>query len=168
MQDTVEHTSKAFLGVTLNCARCHDHMYDPIAQKEYYRVRAIFEPHKVRTDRVPGQPDIKKDGLPRVYDADLERADVPVPPRRRPHAGQEQAAAARRARRRWAGRPFKVEPVDAAAAALSLRTSATSSCRKPLRPVKPRIAKARHATRRKPSAQSGDARPRALAEADLT
>jgi hypothetical protein len=74
MQDTVEHTSLAFLGVTLGCARCHDHMYDPITQKEYYQVRAIFEPHQVRTDRIPGQLDVTKDGLPRAYDADLTAA----------------------------------------------------------------------------------------------
>lgn len=68
---TVEHTAKAFLGMTINCARCHDHKYDPIPQQAYYEFRAIFEPHKVRTDRVPGQPDLMKDGLPRAYDADL-------------------------------------------------------------------------------------------------
>lgn len=68
---TLEHTFKAFLGITLNCARCHDHMYDPIPQQDYYRVRAFFEPHQVRTDRVPGQPDIEKDGLARVFDQDL-------------------------------------------------------------------------------------------------
>jgi hypothetical protein len=71
LQDTVEHTAQAFLGVTLGCARCHDHMFDPILQKEYYQVRAIFEPHHVRTDRLPGQPDTKKDGLVRVYDKDV-------------------------------------------------------------------------------------------------
>ena len=54
MQDVVDHTGQAFLGVTLGCARCHDHMYDPILQKDYYQVRAIFEPHQVRIDRVPG------------------------------------------------------------------------------------------------------------------
>jgi hypothetical protein len=69
MQDTVNHTSQAFLGITLGCARCHDHMYDPILQKEYYEVRAVFEPYNVRIDRLPGEPDIKKDGLARVYDA---------------------------------------------------------------------------------------------------
>ncbi|MCP4507463.1 MAG: DUF1553 domain-containing protein [Fuerstiella sp.] len=68
---TVEHTAKAFLGMTLNCARCHDHKYDPVDQTAYYQFRAIFEPHNVRTDQVPGQPDMAKDGLPRAYDADL-------------------------------------------------------------------------------------------------
>ena len=68
---TVEHTAKAFLGMTLNCARCHDHKFDPIAQTTYYQFRAIFEPHNVRTDRIPGQSDVLKDGLARAYDADL-------------------------------------------------------------------------------------------------
>ena len=70
LDNTVEHTAKAFLGLTLNCARCHDHMYDPIAQEDYYRFRAFFEPHQVRTDRVPGQPDILIDGVARVFDKD--------------------------------------------------------------------------------------------------
>jgi Protein of unknown function (DUF1553)/Protein of unknown function (DUF1549) len=72
MQDTVEHTFMAFQAVTLQCARCHDHMYDPIEQSEYYGVRAIFEPYQVRIDRLPGQPDLAKDGLARAYDADLK------------------------------------------------------------------------------------------------
>ena len=71
MQDTVEHTFMAFQGMTLGCAKCHDHMYDPILQTDYYQVRAIFEPHQVRTDRLPGKPDPKIDGLVRAYDADL-------------------------------------------------------------------------------------------------
>lgn len=69
LDNTVEHTGKAFMGLTWNCARCHDHMYDPISQQEYYQLRAIFEPYDVRTDRVASQPDIAKDGLARVYDA---------------------------------------------------------------------------------------------------
>jgi hypothetical protein len=72
MQDTVDHTFQAFLGVTIGCARCHDHMYDSILQREYYQVRAIFDPHQVRLDKVPGQLDTLKDGLPRVYDANLD------------------------------------------------------------------------------------------------
>jgi hypothetical protein len=70
MQDTVNHTTKAFLGLTLDCARCHDHMYDAVTQEEYYRFRAIFEPYNVRTDRRPGEVNVEKDGLARVFDAD--------------------------------------------------------------------------------------------------
>src|SRR5262249_6041307 len=57
MRDQVEHTGKAFLGLTLNCAHCHDHKYDPITQEEYFKFRAFFEPLELRHDRVPGEPD---------------------------------------------------------------------------------------------------------------
>ena len=73
MDDTVEHVSKAFLGLTTNCAKCHDHKYDPITQEDYYRMRAFFEPLHVRLDVVPGVADIATDGIPRVFDALLEQ-----------------------------------------------------------------------------------------------
>ncbi|HUP78777.1 MAG TPA: DUF1553 domain-containing protein [Pirellula sp.] len=56
-KDLVEHTGKAFLGLTLNCAQCHDHKYDPLTQEEYFRFRAFFEPLELRHDRVPGEAD---------------------------------------------------------------------------------------------------------------
>lgn len=56
-KDLVEHTGKAFLGITLNCAQCHDHKYDPLSQEEYFRFRAFFEPLELRHDRVPGETD---------------------------------------------------------------------------------------------------------------
>ena len=72
LDETVEHTSKAFLGLTLNCNKCHDHKYDPWSQQEYYKFRAFFEPYQVRMDQVPGEADYEKDGLPRVFDCHLE------------------------------------------------------------------------------------------------
>jgi len=57
MRSTVEHTGKAFLGLTFQCAHCHDHKYDPISQLDYFRLRAFFEPMGIRQDRVPGQTD---------------------------------------------------------------------------------------------------------------
>ncbi len=72
MDETVEHVGKAFLGLTLNCAKCHDHKYDPLAQTDYYRMRAIFEPYHVRLDALPGEPDLARDGLPRAFDGELE------------------------------------------------------------------------------------------------
>ncbi len=68
IQDTVEYTAAGFLGITLRCARCHDHKYDPVSQADYYRFRAVFEPHDVRIDAMPGQPDTNKDGVARAYD----------------------------------------------------------------------------------------------------
>jgi hypothetical protein len=93
LDNTVEHTSKAFLGLTVNCARCHDHMYDPIKQTDYYSFRAVFEPLQIRTDRLPGHPDTGKNGLPRVYDAELNpktylflRGNEAMPDKERPCA----------------------------------------------------------------------------------
>jgi hypothetical protein len=72
LDDAIEHTGKAFLGITFNCCRCHDHMYDPLSQREYYSLRAFFEPYDVRTDRLPGEPDTTKVGLVRAFDGKPE------------------------------------------------------------------------------------------------
>jgi hypothetical protein len=42
--ETVKIVSTSLLGMTVGCAQCHDHRYDPIPQSDYYRMRAIFEP----------------------------------------------------------------------------------------------------------------------------
>ncbi len=42
--DEIKVVATAFLGLTVGCAQCHDHRYDPIPQVDYFRLRAIFEP----------------------------------------------------------------------------------------------------------------------------
>ena len=74
LDETIEHTCRAFLGVTMQCVKCHDHKYDPIDQLDYYRMRAIFEPLHVRLDPWAGETDFEKNGLPRVFDLHLDQA----------------------------------------------------------------------------------------------
>src|SRR5262245_42096968 len=42
VQDRVETTGTVWMGLTFNCCRCHDHKFDPIAQREYYQLSAYF------------------------------------------------------------------------------------------------------------------------------
>ncbi len=44
LEDLVHATSSAFLGMTVKCARCHDHKFDPIPQLDYYRLASVFWP----------------------------------------------------------------------------------------------------------------------------
>src|SRR6185295_5209322 len=42
VDDQIDVTSRAFLGITMSCARCHNHKTDPIAQQDYYALAGIF------------------------------------------------------------------------------------------------------------------------------
>lgn len=42
--DAIKVVGSALYGLTIACAQCHDHRYDPIPQEDYYRLRAVFEP----------------------------------------------------------------------------------------------------------------------------
>ncbi|HUQ70444.1 MAG TPA: DUF1549 and DUF1553 domain-containing protein, partial [Planctomycetaceae bacterium] len=44
MTDTIRIVSTSLLGLSVACAQCHDHRYDPIPQHDYYALRAVFEP----------------------------------------------------------------------------------------------------------------------------
>ena len=40
--DTQQIVASSVMGLTMQCARCHDHKYEPISHKDYYRVQALF------------------------------------------------------------------------------------------------------------------------------
>jgi hypothetical protein len=50
LTDMTDTTAEVFLGLSMGCARCHDHKFDPILQKDYYRLRAFFIPVLWRED----------------------------------------------------------------------------------------------------------------------
>ena len=58
LTDAADTTGAAFLGLTVGCARCHDHKYDPITQQDYFALQAIFAasdrpyPDKIRLARI--------------------------------------------------------------------------------------------------------------------
>jgi hypothetical protein len=53
--DQIDVTTKAFLGLTVACARCHDHKFDPIPTKDYYSLYGVFA-NTVEPPRVTAQP----------------------------------------------------------------------------------------------------------------
>ncbi len=48
LTDLTDNAGEVFLGLSYGCARCHDHKFDPILQKDYYRLRAFFAPVRWR------------------------------------------------------------------------------------------------------------------------
>jgi len=53
LSEVTTATGSIFLGLTIGCARCHDHKYDPIPQKDYYRLQAFFNTIQVDNVEVP-------------------------------------------------------------------------------------------------------------------
>lgn len=68
LADYVDTTSQVFLGLTTGCARCHDHKSDPIPQRDFYRMQAIFAP--AVNDRV-----LLEDNEASIYDLDANKRE---------------------------------------------------------------------------------------------
>jgi hypothetical protein len=56
LDDMTDTAGLVFLGLTVGCARCHDHKFEPIPQTDYYRLQAFFAPSAFRHDLVLGTP----------------------------------------------------------------------------------------------------------------
>jgi hypothetical protein len=50
LNDAADTTASAFLGLTLGCARCHDHKLEPLSQRDYYSFQAFFAPAKFESE----------------------------------------------------------------------------------------------------------------------
>ena len=79
LEDLVHTTSSAFLGLTVKCARCHDHKFDPIPQVDYYRIASAFWPGAIepRDRKLLGGPSGDELGVPNV----LGWTDLAVTPK---------------------------------------------------------------------------------------
>jgi hypothetical protein len=80
LADTIKIVSTSLLGLSVGCAQCHNHRYDPITQTDYYRFRAIFEPaydpHNWRTP-VQRQVSLFTDGeRDQVKQIDIEASTI--------------------------------------------------------------------------------------------
>ncbi|WP_395142616.1 DUF1549 domain-containing protein, partial [Armatimonas sp.] len=72
--DMVTNTMATFNSVTVHCARCHDHKFDPIAQTDYYRLQAVFSGIE-RGDRIYGEGESTAPGSPsNGYHSAIEKA----------------------------------------------------------------------------------------------
>ena len=86
LTDAADTTGSVFMGLTFGCARCHDHKFDPITQRDYYRMQAVF------AASAPGDIPV----VPRHYQEDyrqhyttllvVQRSQVGLPPLRRTRA----------------------------------------------------------------------------------
>ncbi|HEY1190045.1 MAG TPA: PSD1 and planctomycete cytochrome C domain-containing protein [Gemmata sp.] len=101
-EDGIDTLGKAFLGLTLGCARCHDHKYDAITARDYYALYGILESTKFAfpgceakqqpRDLVPLLPPAEWDRVVKPYQEKLARLDAEIGGAGR--AGTKQAQAA--------------------------------------------------------------------------
>ncbi len=80
LEDLVHVTSTAFLGLTVKCARCHDHKFDAITQADYYRLAAAFWPGPVHNGRAKalGGPSAEQIGFDVLGWTDLGPEAPPI------------------------------------------------------------------------------------------
>ncbi|MBT45275.1 MAG: hypothetical protein CL922_07665 [Deltaproteobacteria bacterium] len=81
LEDMVDVVSTAFLGITVKCARCHDHKFDPIPQRDYYRMATAFWPGAIepRDSALMGGPNEQELGVTAVFGwTDIRKEPPPL------------------------------------------------------------------------------------------
>ena len=133
------------MGMTVGCAKCHDHMFDPIPQKDFYAMKALFDPLVIKKQTLATPAELV------VYGKQLEEYDKLRIAAEEPINGPDRALsrqALRRSRRHAAGRrpgrhqqsrkssarrPSKRSPTIISRFSASTPTRSKRSCRKPTR-----------------------------------
>jgi hypothetical protein len=73
--NAVDTISSTFLGMTVACAKCHDHMFDPVSQANYYSMKALFDPLVLRKMTLASAADLMAAGKAQ---AEIERQRAPL------------------------------------------------------------------------------------------
>jgi hypothetical protein len=63
LDDVTHSVAATFLGLTMRCARCHDHKFDPLPTRDYYRLQAVFAPTHFEEARAEFLPDEHREGF---------------------------------------------------------------------------------------------------------
>ncbi len=74
LDDLVATTSLTFMGMTVSCARCHNHKFDAIPQKDYYRMQAVFFPTRSQAHPLAPSHEVA------ANDAERQRIDALIKP----------------------------------------------------------------------------------------
>ena len=178
LNDITETTGLVFLGLTIGCARCHDHKFDPIRQADFYRLQAFFTPARFRDDyparraptsgRARAAPSTAWEGEVAEFQAAIIRLEKPIRDRLAPGPAD---GCTRRGRRRLQqaggaarpGRgPARLRAPEPRQADQARRLAATRSARTAQRPATaagPARA-TREATPACPARRAGDRRDR--------
>jgi hypothetical protein len=104
LNDITDTTADVFLGLGLQCARCHNHKFDPILQVDYYRLQAFFAPLVLHDDRAAATPDEQE-----AYRTRLAGWEARTAPLRREIAALEEPYRTKAARRTIAKFPGDIQ-----------------------------------------------------------
>ncbi|TWU40794.1 DUF1549 domain-containing protein [Novipirellula artificiosorum] len=85
LDDITDTTADVFMGLGLQCAKCHNHKFDPLLQKDYFRLRAFFAPIQPKDITLATRDEIKKHhGLKKAWEskvtpilAEVEELEAP-------------------------------------------------------------------------------------------
>ncbi len=76
LNDVTDVTADVFLGMGMGCARCHDHKFDPILQRDYFRLQAFFTPLRPRDDLPTGTAEELADYQRKLAEWEAKTADI--------------------------------------------------------------------------------------------